>query len=708
MATVLLFLLAWNYFNLIAKSGGSQEIESPEDLRSLPSDIESWNYSGMYEPEKERSSEGYLKVFGHQFQRRWWDHADLRSAFVTSDFKQMRPFLAKLHAGRPVSVVAYGDSIVEKHGGCFHRDMEQLGRHGVQIPGGVYYRSHCTKHAQTRWLTAFMHLINTTWPHPEHLLVNNGLAGTPINGHSEASCVEFTLPTVVDLIILEQLLFTEDDQIVTNIERLVNRIWLHAKNTTWRGPIPVIIINMDRARHTDTPAWLDNTEDHCLRDGSKCSKECPNSFSIPQASFTHSWPKAVGTHEVARHHGMASIDFKPLVGRIFKKLFLLEQGGSFSYGVQSEQTEDRGPLNISVDLGPEPTNKKSLTTTTSLSNTSSSSVQPGSPSEWSPSHCEYFAAMYRDNIHPGLMGGLLLADLLTSYLADADLDYRLHHEQQHLVHITHPTTMDSIVDAASIADDDMQPISHNQPLVASQGYLRSANQTPESTQQEHLVKASQISSDSSSIDARAPAVQTALFPWLSPQSVILPHSRCYGFLVRPSGSTWFNEGTDVSQEAMLPMHVALKEGWTFVENEGGAEGKTVYKPGWTAYQPVSKLEVEVNTDFSALHGSEPSVSEKVDIMVTYLSSYEHMGQAELRCVSNCVCEKRSLDGHEPQWKFSLPRLITLPLLVPHAKCVVQVEVLNTTRSGEYKVKVMQLTVSTMWNAYSDLMLMYTT
>ena len=61
-----------------------------------------------------------------------------------------------------------------------------------------------------------------------------------------ASCLEFTLPTTIDLVILEQLVFAEEGDIALDIERLVHRIWLHGRNSSSSGPLPVIILNMDR------------------------------------------------------------------------------------------------------------------------------------------------------------------------------------------------------------------------------------------------------------------------------------------------------------------------------------------------------------------------------------------------------------------------------------------------------------------------------
>lgn len=124
-------------------------------MRSLPADLHHWHYYGS--PKSGSQTHGLAPLHGtvtsathRALPRRLWDREDLRSAFVTPGRNQLHMFLAKLHAGQPVTVVAFGDSIVEKHGGCFHRSMEHLAQHGVSIPSSVYTRSYCSNDLQVR------------------------------------------------------------------------------------------------------------------------------------------------------------------------------------------------------------------------------------------------------------------------------------------------------------------------------------------------------------------------------------------------------------------------------------------------------------------------------------------------------------------------------------------------------------------------------
>ena len=91
----------------------------------------------------------------------------------------MRPLLNKLNSGQPITVAAFGDSIVSAMGGCFQRDgyEEYLHHQGaVPTPGGPEERMIC-QNFPMGWLNNFMRQINTTWPHRDHLLINLGIPG---------------------------------------------------------------------------------------------------------------------------------------------------------------------------------------------------------------------------------------------------------------------------------------------------------------------------------------------------------------------------------------------------------------------------------------------------------------------------------------------------------------------------------------------------
>ncbi|GIM14751.1 hypothetical protein Vretimale_17546 [Volvox reticuliferus] len=126
-------------------------------------------------------------------------------------------------------------------------------------------------------------------------------------------------------------------------------------------------------------------------------------------------------------------------------------------------------------------------------------------------------------------------------------------------------------------------------------------------------------------------------------------------------------------------------GWDYI-NEGTTEKP---KPGYVAREPGSVLRVRIDTDRSGMS----SQTEDVHVFFHYLRSYEHMGKAAFRCVSGCTCSSKEYDGHHEEKVSQL--YMALMEVSQHAACVMEVQVLNTTRSGEYKFKVAGVVISEM-------------
>ena len=96
---------------------------------------------------------------------------------------------------------------------------------------------------------------------------------------------------------------------------------------------------------------------------------------------------------------------------------------------------------------------------------------------------------------------------------------------------------------------------------------------------------------------------------------------------------------------------------------------------------------------SPVAASEPI--EHAEVTLTYLSSYEAMGVASLRCTHGCVCDPTEVDAHRgeevDQRLVSVYRTLTFSLrLDPQRRCVLRLEVLNTTRSTGNKFKVSEI------------------
>ena len=181
---------------------------------------------------------------------------------------------------------------------------------------------------------------------------------------------------------------------------------------------------------------------------------------------------------------------------------------------------------------------------------------------------------------------------------------------------------------------------------------------------------------------------------LDPRSLTVPWMRCYGTMQALNGDEVLSHGHTTA----TGIDVVKAEGWIYVETDGGKP-----KPGWISTIPGSELQMVIDTDFGEL--GDPHF-----ISLFFLSSYEHMGQAEVACISGCMCDASVIDGHVPDHKHSIPMLHEFRLFQQHrdsgsggnqskntagdSRCIVKVTVLQGSSSGEHKVKVMQLAIKT--------------
>jgi hypothetical protein len=128
------------------------------------------------------------------------------------------------------------------------------------------------------------------------------------------------------------------------------------------------------------------------------------------------------------------------------------------------------------------------------------------------------------------------------------------------------------------------------------------------------------------------------------------------------------------------------EGWHHTQTEL-VKGHLVHKPGWIAVQPGAILDFSVATRFWAAARSQAAAT----LAVTHLISYEHMGSAELSCVSGCECTPVVLEGHTTQ-PVSIEQLVELPVSQAEV-CVLSLRVRNETQSGEHKVKLISISAT---------------
>jgi hypothetical protein len=128
------------------------------------------------------------------------------------------------------------------------------------------------------------------------------------------------------------------------------------------------------------------------------------------------------------------------------------------------------------------------------------------------------------------------------------------------------------------------------------------------------------------------------------------------------------------------------EGWHYAAFEV-VKGRQVWKQGWFANSTGATLEVPLRTRVRALPPAQA-----VALTVRFLTSYEHMGAAELSCMQpSCSCAPLMLQGHVAT-RVSVEQTATTNVTQAEA-CMLRLAVLPDTLSGEHKVKLLGFSLS---------------
>lgn len=133
------------------------------------------------------------------------------------------------------------------------------------------------------------------------------------------------------------------------------------------------------------------------------------------------------------------------------------------------------------------------------------------------------------------------------------------------------------------------------------------------------------------------------------------------------------------------MDIRAADGWNFTETEL-VRNMSVHKRGWIARTPGAALEFVVTTRFK-----DAPLALNATLVVSFLTSYEHMGAASLKCVAGCVCDGAELQGHVTK-HVSVEHTVALNVTQAQ-ECVLRLVVLPETLSEEHKVKLITVTAN---------------
>ena len=595
---------------------------------------------------------------------------------------------ARLSACEPITIVSLGSSITARRGGCSHMlGTERRGCCGTSC---------ATEHG---WLRTWFDGLNASFPHVQHRLFNAGtLASTP---RLFMECLDMFLPARVDLFVFE---FVADP---TDIGTLVRH--MRSRAAPGEPPPAVLFANFFRWNMLNNFAkWSGTAGDSLTGDFNFDPFAAHDTLSraaaaeqLPVVSLLHGLRAAGFGIAGPGGTGLRSANWSALQQQERDTAGRCGAGGGGASGGGGgrmlRRTGSRGKLLESTPLPPK--------------------EQP---------HCWCPSCQASDGTHPGPIGQRFMGEAMLTLTQRAWLRY-LH----------------SLPPAASAAQQQgcrpgrrlMQHRQERDRALSKRGGRRNAKQptgavlgtaaTPRSAdgppapllqQRPRRRTAACYTFDARLTPPGSPPFLDMLASSRGPKgrSLICPKA-CKNDVQRarivlgslPPGSIQEGKIESINLEGppLPPARLLDASGWHYVlesrspiepgvamlvARPGIKPGLVATAAGATALFNLSYISAEV----VAVPSTPPSTTGAVSAMrpyiaVDYLTSYEHMGVVELRCVHGCSCEPQTIDAHAPAERASI-RKVAYVHVSRLEGCALRLTVLEQTGSGGHKFKLVRL------------------
>jgi hypothetical protein len=520
------------------------------------------------------------------FNSAFWDRARLaRAAIATHTPDAWRPLLAKLRAGQPITVLGFGSSVVEGHSGCYAVDVASLHAAGVaRAPPNMARVLNATGACRMPgYMSAFLHGVNVTWPHAGHLYVNAGVSAASLGGFASHMCVDAFLPSAVDLLLFEQ--HGESSDAATTIRR-------GAARRAWKKGLPGHVSGRAPAAALGHAACASC---HCA----------PRPLAVqlpPSRAAALRWRSSARR---ASHAAATYVAQKPL---------------SFSLSLPLANTNKRDVEALYFNtLSKLPPGAAGAPPPLVLLSAFTLVDAPDTPGAQRITPC---VGRFGDACSAAACSPDAAARLVARVTATAGSSIE---DALAAAARRYGWATLSLRDALAAGIRDGAPGALNwtecewinaflkdwvHPSLPGRRLLGDALLT--------LLLSAQDAADGDGCDAPPPP------------PVALPAAP----LVRGARAPSLRACEEPEQ-----LGVTRADGWALVKTEL-VSGRLVHKPGWIATAPGAELVFNLSTRFAAAPAEA-----RVALTLRFLTSYEHMGVAELRCVGGCACEPATLQAH---------------------------------------------------------------
>lgn len=633
----------------------------------VPADITQWNRIPAWRNASAFALAGSATAAPDSNLGRWWDLQDLEPAFRNlGSLARTSQLLAKLDAGRPIVVAMLGSSFVHDFAGCFDTGPSSFSNLGIIPPPNTYPQAGQDWHATFAsmgsdnkcrgggYMEAFMHTINTTWPHPGHLFINAGKGGAGLNDAAETSCLSTYVPDdKLDLLLLDP---TTAGTTPDNMEKMLRR-YLRAKSQ----PVVLILSNTRNCQHLETLVPLPDPGMTCAADcllllnRTACESLGPEPY--PAAASQVLEEERTALDALAVHYQVAHLDLHRLLV------------GMLAGDLPGDNSRPLGRLKV--------TSKWQLVNRLF---TDTVHFQKCVGLSWDRTIVRDPASF--DPCVSDRDGALLVSDLLVYWLVK----------------------IQDLIDKVA-ASPPLAAATYELPapmhLRFDQVYLMrcfgfSFEQILSSPAHKHPASGHLAAADAhgggggeggtSGTDPAADGVDSS--PSAGAQEKV---AAVHEQLVRVVPGDFFSirgSADRTSFQPLPPLNVTRVHGWIFQRFYISSKGEAKFKPGYVSRVPGSELEFTVNSTFATMN-----FSSLPEVMITYTESFDGWGKARITCPEaeggGCQCEPVLVDAATGE-KYSLLRSVAVPV-TQHPHCLLRVTVVDEPGRG-HKFKLSQVTV----------------
>jgi len=186
---------------------------------------------------------------------RFWPFSLPQAGLKQHEARSLIPLLRRLDAGRPITVMAIGSSIVADYVGCWADEAALSAASVSRVPPAMAMRMVNGSCRAAGYGADLLAAVHSVWPHPHHLLINAGRSSATLNSFAAFICWDAFCPHEgLDLLLLEDEGLADGAGATALLLRDIQAIALRAAESSPRPPAVMLLNTWPLLNTSDTNA----------------------------------------------------------------------------------------------------------------------------------------------------------------------------------------------------------------------------------------------------------------------------------------------------------------------------------------------------------------------------------------------------------------------------------------------------------------------